>query len=102
MAEADEVGPHVLDEGQLAPDEIVGEGGAETGVILVAVGPAQEQPLAVEEEGSLLLPLDVAQAEVLADLLLALGALVADLAGVERRVRGRPQRRRVDLEAEQR
>ena len=67
VTEADEVGAHPLDLLHVAAVDRVGDGRGEAGVVLVPVRAAEQQPLAVEEEGAAGLEREPAEAERLRD-----------------------------------
>ena len=98
VAEAHEVAAHVLDHLHFPPDQVFRHRGGESGVVLVALGAADQQTLAVQLEGAVLHEFVPAQAEALRHLLFAVRRLERGGAGVEMRGLGRPQPRIGDLE----
>ena len=98
MAEADEVGPHLLDLRHRAADHVVGHGCRDSRVVFVVVGAAEEQPLAIELEGAVRHPLHAPQAESLVHAVLAVRRGERHGAGVELGRRGRPGGRRGNRE----
>ena len=98
VAEADEVGPHLLDLRHRAADHVVGHGCRDSRVVFVVVGAAEEQPLAIELEGPVRHPLHAPQAESLVHAVLAVRRGERHRAGVELGRRGRPGGRRGNRE----
>ena len=98
VAEADEVGPHLLDLGHRAADHVVGHGCRDSRVVFVVMRAAEEQPLAVELEGPVRHPLHAPEAKPFVQAVLAVGRGERHGAGVEPRRCGRPGGRRGNRE----